>query len=158
MTKIRNSLILLDLWEHCNSNIEEQAKVKICNFLSKIKTLNYWRIFYYNTDKQTDKKILPHLEECNALLTNDPFLIYENLIENKEWFYFAGFHTNMCLLYNHIGIEALHKIGDSRFHTSYNVIEDCTVALDEQHNPISPRLVSDERIKNHLIHSELIIV
>jgi len=158
-----NYLILIDTWKDLNSSIEVEKKKNICNLLqlhgSKFKT--YY--FYNLTD--IDPTIYSYINKNNGVFTDNPHDVYENLGRN-DWFYFAGFHTNHCIFYNHIGIDALLSVADDHFKKRFNILGDCTAGtcsltrkaiepMDCLYDPETENY-RKEIVKKHTINSDII--
>ena len=128
-------LNLIDVWEKLKSDIELEKISNICAFLEKIKNNSNWKIYYCGKDLHpTVYKIL--LECNNAEHTHDSLTVFNNTQQHLDY-YFAGFHTNLCLFNSEIGIDKLLEIAVPKKY-SFCILADLTCGLKFDNNLTIP--------------------
>jgi hypothetical protein len=139
MRPAKNNIVLIDCWQHLRHPLEVYAKENIQKFLCQIEGHPDWQVYVWNADRPMDTKIGSFLKNGNfnvALEFSDPMQLYHGLQSDVRYFY-CGFHANLCLFYNTVGIDKYLQIAD-KTRSEFWVVSDCTMALDITQKPCKP--------------------
>ena len=109
------------------------------NFLRQIEGHLDWQVYVWNGGTPFDTEVESLLKNGNfnvALEFNDPVQLYNACLQSDVRYFYCGFHANMCLFYNTVGIEKYLQIANKP-QCEFWVVSDCTIALDvtERSNP-----------------------
>jgi hypothetical protein len=122
-----NILVLIDVWAHLNSPLEQAKKINICKFLKKIQGRANWKIYHHHSSRSVDSTVLDCLIKAKAINTVDTDPIFKTNKNRYINYYFAGFHANICAFYSSIGINKLLQIADP-IKYDFKIIDDLTCA------------------------------
>ena len=120
-----NILCLIDTWAHLNTSIEQNTKKSICNFLQKISS-DEWLVYLWSgSSYECDLHILKALSNTNYIETNNSVEVFKP-VPAYFTYYYAGFHTNLCIFNNEIGISKFLQFNKEN---KFYIIEDLTCGL-----------------------------
>jgi hypothetical protein len=125
---IVNVLILIDVWQRLQSPEELAIKHNICKFLEQIKNNNQWIVYHNHSGSQLDTNVRDALDQCNNVEINNPLIVYDNHDKFINYFY-GGFHANVCLFSNNIGINKLMQVATMN-NCNWNIVSELTIGLE----------------------------
>lgn len=178
---INNVLILVDVWEHVKGELGNAVKQNICSFLMTIKDKPNWFVYHNHSSNDVDPVVLDCILKCNSCEIDDPLKVY-NVVTPVNYYY-GGFHANVCMFDNPIGINKLFQIATSELY-NFNIVQELTCMIDltqrivnkdgsiTNNVPVSniqyqsgnfshsqhESLIINENIRRHLIKSTLVSI
>jgi hypothetical protein len=133
MLPAKNNIILIDCWEDLTHPLEILAKQNLQNFLRRIEGLSDWHVYVWNGNQTFDSQIESLIKNGKfkaKLEFDDPLQIYNTWhLASPVRYFFCGFHTNLCVFYNTVGIEKYLQIAN-KSQCKFWIVSDATMSLD----------------------------